>query len=261
MLFPFSIENSSSGIVLLLLMQKIAVIVPCYNESRRIRPEEFISFMQTHSNVALIFVNDGSKDDTLSILEKINNACFSQVHIINLEKNKGKANAIRTGLLHCAVDAELSHVGYLDADLSTSLQEFYALREAMKNENLDFVLGSRIKLMQATIKRSFSRHIIGRFIATVIDMKFRLGIYDTQCGAKWFRRELISELIKEPFKTKWFFDVELFLRIKNIFPLANGKEIPLSHWSDPGKSRLNVLHFPAILADLFSLMRNYPSRK
>jgi hypothetical protein len=131
----------------------------------------------------------------------------------------------------------------------------------MATENLDYVFGSRIKLMQATIKRSFSRHLIGRFIATLIDWKFKLGIYDTQCGAKCFRASMMNELTSDDFKTDWFFDVELFLRIKKSYPLAKGKEIPLANWSDPGKSRLTLLHFPAVFGDLFALMNNYRSQK
>ena len=225
------------------------------------KPQEFIAFLHSHDDVQMILVNDGSKDDTQTILTEIKNAAIEKVDIINLEKNGGKAKAIRAGFNFCSNHANISHVGYLDADLSTSLEEFYSLNRLMKKDDLDFAMGSRVKLMQATIKRSFFRHLVGRTIATIIDMKYRLGIYDTQCGAKWFRSGLISELTKDPFKTKWFFDVELFLRIKEVFPLASGREVPLSHWSDPGKSSLTILHFPSVIADLFSLTRNYPSKK
>lgn len=242
-------------------MQKIAIIVPCYNEHRRLKVADFNDFLLSHSHVSIIFVNDGSKDETLQLLESIKDKHPLQVDIIKQEKNGGKASAIRAGLISATGNTSFTSIGYLDADLSTTPGEFLSLQEKMADENLDFVLGSRVKLMQTIIRRSFFRHIIGRFIATLIDWKFHLGVYDTQCGAKWFKREIISELTGNPFHTKWFFDVELLLRMRKTFPLAKGMEIPLSHWADPGKSKLSFFKFPSVIMDMFSLMRNYRSLK
>ncbi len=242
-------------------MQKIAIIVPCYNEFERLQPGAFSGFLDEHDDVTIFFVNDGSSDKTPGVLEAIHTDQPIKTRIIHLPKNGGKGRAIREGLLAPLAEGGFTYAGYLDADLSTSLAEYYRICQFAKEKSLDYVLGSRIKILQSSIRRSFFRHIAGRFIATIIDSRFRLGIYDTQCGAKCFKVSILQSLLDKPFRTKWFFDVELFLRARKLFPGAKGMEIPLDEWTDPGKSRLNIFHFPAVTLDIISLMRNYSRTK
>lgn len=238
-------------------MQKIAIIIPCYKEAGRLKQNSFIEFLQAHPDVDIFFVDDGSPDSTPAILSFIHTPLPFQVNIISLSINKGKANAIRVGLLAANSKADYTHIGYLDADLSTDITEFYRLFGLMKQGNADFVFGSRVKLLCTTIERSFFRHITGRAIATIIDLKFKLGIYDTQCGAKWFKQELINLICSDPFKTNWLFDVEIFLRIKKALPGAKGMEIVLNKWKDSGGSAINVLHFPIVVKDIIVLLCSY----
>jgi len=73
----------------------------------------------------------------------------------------------------------------IDADLSTPLSEITRLLDITKTKSLDFVLGSRIKIIGSSIKRKAYRHFFGRIVATFIDSGIlKLDIYDTQCGAK-----------------------------------------------------------------------------
>lgn len=235
-------------------MPSIAVIIPCYNEANRIQTSEFIAFSNEHQDIQFYFVNDGSTDDTEKSLLKIKES--SQSKIISLEKNCGKANAIRKGLMAAMAD-RFEFTGYLDSDLSTSLDEFMRLKNLLLDNRLDMVLGSRIKKIDTSIKRSFFRHIVGRMIATLIDQKFELGVYDTQCGAKIFRSSLLKEIIDQPFYTKWFFDVELLLRLRKQNPHFHAAEIPLNKWHNVPNSKLSVLSFPLILKDLFVLLNKY----
>lgn len=242
-------------------MSKIAIIIPCYNEEKRLIKESFINFLSSNSDIDLIFVNDGSSDNTISILKTIQLAFEKKVFIINIDSNKGKANAISEGMRNCISNSDYSHLGFLDADLSTSLEEFHRLYIKMDNQNADYIFGSRIKMLDSQIKRSIFRHFSGRLIATIIDSKFKLGIYDTQCGAKCFRKEIISMVMQEHFKTKWFFDIEIFLRIKEQFTHLKGIEEPLKIWRDPGGSKMSILKLPQILRELYLLFKKYPSNK
>lgn len=236
-------------------MSSFAIIVPCFNEAKRIQTSEFISFSNAHPDIQFYFVNDGSTDDTQEKLLQIRQAA-SQTKIVSLKKNSGKGEAIRQGLL-AAVQEQHLLIGYLDADLSTSLDEFLRLKDQLTSRNLDFVLGSRIQKLDTQIERSFFRHITGRIIATIIDQKFKLGIYDTQCGAKIFNPVVISSTIEQKFYTKWFFDVEILLRIKkNHFDYA-AAEIPLTRWQNVFNSKLSILSFPTVLKDLFVLLNKY----
>lgn len=238
-------------------MQKIAIIVPCYNEANRLSKDAFTNFMHIHPDTNIFFVNDGSTDKTQFVLAEIENSRPGQVKIITLNKNKGKANAVRTGLLAAKNKNLYDHIGYLDADLSSSLEEFYRLYELVKDNNKHFITGSRIKMLNTKIERSSFRHITGRIIATILDSKFKLGIYDTQCGAKCFKQETIDCICEQPFKTKWLFDVEIFLRLRTGLPQAAGIEAPLNCWEDAGKSKIRIFNFPLVIKEIFSLFLNY----
>lgn len=238
-------------------MSKIAIIIPCYNEEMRLKSEIFKNFLAHKDDLNIFLVNDGSTDHTLEIIQtiKLNNPDI--VDFISLTHNKGKANAIREGVLEVVKKEQFTHIGYLDADLSTSLDEFYKICKKQSVENKDYIFGSRIKMLNNTIERSLFRHLAGRFLATIIDSRYKLGIYDTQCGAKCFSKKLIGQICTDPFKTKWFFDVEIFLRIRNNYPTSKGIEYPLSIWKNCKGSKISFLKFPTILKDLFRLFKNY----
>jgi glycosyltransferase involved in cell wall biosynthesis len=235
-------------------MQKVAIIIPCYNEALRLQPSSYTSFLTNHPDVVIFFVDDGSKDGTIKILQGIAKVATLQVKIISNQKRKGKAYSIRKGLIE-AMKVRFSYYGYVDADLSAPLNEFYRLYMIAVNEGKDFILGSRIKILNADIYRSFFRHIVGRSIATIIDWKFRLGIYDTQCGCKIFSYQIIPIVTGQPFKTKWFFDVEILVLIKKNSLLKKGSEIPLLEWKNVGRSKIGILNFPLVAKELFILLK------
>lgn len=236
-------------------MPSFAIIVPCYNEETRLQTAEFISFANHHTELHFYFVNDGSTDNTKDVLEQIRRAAPS-VRILTMGRNSGKGEAIRAGLA-AAIKDEHTVVGYLDADLSTDLDVFLDLLNILAEKELDLVLGSRIKKIDTLIKRSFFRHIVGRILATAIDQKFRLGVYDTQCGAKVFQSIVIGPVIRNPFHTRWFFDVEILLRLRPGLKNLKVAEIPLLRWQNRLDSKLSVLSFPSVIKDLMTLLTKY----
>lgn len=242
-------------------MQQIAVIVPCYNESRRLPAAAFISFLQSRQDIHLYFVNDGSTDNTTQVLQEIKNKTGDHCHVIALDKNKGKGEAVRTGFLTAFAENRFDFIGFLDADLSTSPEEFQRLLEKLKETGADFIIGSRVKMLNTVIERSFFRHIAGRVVASIIDSRYRMGIYDTQCGAKIFKPALIPLFCETAFSTRWLFDVEILLRLQKASIQLKGIEQPLAAWKDPGGSRISLLQVPAVLAAIFTLFRHYKKNK
>jgi dolichyl-phosphate beta-glucosyltransferase len=238
-------------------MSHLAIIVPCYNEVSRLDKSKYLSFIQQCPEVKFYFVNDGSQDDTIKNLEEIRNTVPEQIQIIDLKRNGGKGEAVRIGMNAAIKCNAFDFIGYLDADLSTSLNEFYKIYQYGLHNEADLILASRIKKVDTVIERSFIRHIIGRAIATLIDQRFKLGIYDTQCGAKIIKTCILQELVFEKFHTKWFFDVELFIRLRKEFKNINAIEIPLSTWKSVKGSSLNFFSFPNVLKDLFILFTKY----
>lgn len=236
-----------------------AIIVPCFNEANRIDSEKFRAFEKQNKTITFYFVNDGSTDNTKGILDELckSSNCFNALH---LEKNVGKAEAVRQGVLNSKTDYD--YIGYLDADLSTSLKEIDRLLKFAQDNHKNFVMGSRIKIVGNTIDRRLKRHISGRIVATIIDsFILKLGIYDTQCGAKIIDYQLAKELFKEPFKTKWLFDVELILRTKlkygKTYCLENIVEVPLLEWQDIGQSKISYLDILKLPSDFIKIHNHY----
>ncbi|WP_452219835.1 glycosyltransferase [Lacinutrix salivirga] len=241
-------------------MSKTCIIIPCYNEEHRLKRQVFIDFQNKNDVFDLCFVNDGSTDATQKVLEHLIHQA-KNTSFINLNTNKGKAEAIRTAVLK--LNTNYDFIGYLDADLSTPLEEMQRIQSIAIAKNKKIVIGSRVKVLGASIQRKAYRHVFGRMIATFIDdFILKLEIYDTQCGAKLFESKLANELFTLPFKSKWLFDVELFARAKNTYGIDFCKEeileIPLKQWHDEGDSRitfLDVLKTPFNLLKLYSHYR------
>ena len=112
-----------------------------------------------------------------------------RISVLDLKNNVGKAAAVREGMLAANLWKSFSIIGFLDADLSTPISEVPNLVAHFKNEVL-FVFGSRCRRIGAEVKRKLYRHIFGRVFATFASNMLSLPVYDTQCGAKFFKREI-----------------------------------------------------------------------
>ncbi len=237
-------------------MSTIAVIVPCFNEAERLSVQEFVRFIQIFPEMNLLFVNDGSTDGTATLLESIKMSMQNRVQILTLLTNSGKGEAVRQGMI-LAQKENFDYTGFLDADGATPVDEFYRICKIGMHRNADIIIGSRIKKIDSDIQRSAFRHFIGRSIATFLDMKFRMGCYDTQCGAKLFKTSVLKDVIQVPFYTRWFFDVELMLRIRKQNYEWAAIEVPLAIWLNKKGSKINLLSFPMVLKELFTLTTKY----
>ena len=192
------------------------IIIPCYNESMRLPVNKYLDFLKLNKKVKIIFVNDGSTDKTKNLVNKLFNKFPEQIKILSYEKNKGKGNAVRDGFLYAVRQNMNGNLAYLDADLSTSLEECKLLSKKI-NDKIKFVFGSRIRKSNNVIKRKFHRFVIGRSIATIISSILGVSVYDTQCGCKIIDQKLVNKSFSEVFSSRWLFDVEIFLRLINFY--------------------------------------------
>jgi len=239
-------------------MQKTCIIVPCYNEASRGALTAFENAFTKNDALHFCFVNDGSTDNTKTTLDTLVNN-YPNTTALHLEKNQGKAEAIRQAILQ--VDTDFDYVGYLDADLSTPLSELERLL-SYTNSEIDLVMGSRVKRIGAFVKRNPVRHIFGRILATIVNtFILKLPVYDTQCGAKIIATPLAKAIFERSFKSKWLFDVELLLRIKALYgkkkTLAKIVEVPLNIWHDKGDSRITFMDFVKVPLDVFRIYIHY----
>jgi len=97
-------------------MHSAIVVVPCYNEADRLPINQFMARHGDGHDKKIIFVNDGSTDSTLQVLESLRARAPGRFYIHNLTKNVGKAEATRAGLL-LAFQENPDYVGFWDADL------------------------------------------------------------------------------------------------------------------------------------------------
>lgn len=236
-------------------MNSTCVIIPCYNEGYRLDLEAYLS----HNGYDILLVNDGSDDNTKGVTH---NLAVKNIYISNLQlpENVGKAEAIRQGVFFLKGNYET--IGYLDADLSTSLQEMKRLIDTHITGGYHLTMGSRLKIAGSRIKRFWWRHFSGRIIATIIDGFFlKSGIYDTQCGAKVMNNKTALLLFKEPFETRWLFDVELLLRLKKIHGKERFsnliREVPLTQWIDDGDSRIRFKDMLQLPVAFFRIYKRY----
>lgn len=228
------------------------VVVPCYNEEQRLELDRFLELRA--GGLAVLFVNDGSKDRTGELIERFA-AEHDGVGALQLARNGGKAEAVRHGLLE-ALKRGPGVVGYLDADLATPPAEMRRVVDALQPP-FHVAVGSRVRLMGRRIDRRPARHYLGRIFATAASWSLSLPVYDTQCGAKVFRvTPALEAALTVPFSSRWAFDVELIGRLLRPSggapPIAPSEflEVPLEAWHDVKGSKLSSSAMAGAAVDL-----------
>jgi glycosyltransferase involved in cell wall biosynthesis len=241
---------------------RVTIVVPCFNEERRLPVDAFRNF----KSVDFLFVNDGSRDGTLRLLESLRDSDASRFSILNLEKNSGKAEAVRRGIL-AAMERSADLVGFWDADLATPLTEIPLFLDVFESRpEIEMVFGARVRLLGRQISRRESRHYFGRVGATLISRTLGLAVYDTQCGAKLFRTDDgMRDIFAKPFLSRWIFDVEIIARyVKRRGRDAAAKsiyELPVREWHDVKGSKVKSRDFLRALRDLWKIHRVYRLHK
>lgn len=248
---------------------RVALIIPCFNEAKRLQFEAYSDYLTTHPWITFCFVNDGSTDNTEQMLNDFAaKHPVSSIKIVSLPSNKGKAEAVRQGILQMLSENAdpVDFAGFWDADLATPLSEVDRFLQVFKEkERLQAVIGLRKQDLDAKIQRSFFRRIIGFVMHTIISYYIGLPIKDTQCGAKLFRADLAAAIFKEPFIARWTFDIELFFRIQELLgPLSLThyvEELHLKAWHDVPGSKLKLKDATKIFSELHRIKSHYRTRK
>jgi dolichyl-phosphate beta-glucosyltransferase len=242
-----------------------AIVVPCYDEAARLDPEAFLAACRAHDALRFLFVDDGSRDGTLAVLEKLAARAPERLAVLALPANRGKAEAVRAGLRD-AIARGHDYVGWWDADLATPLAEiprFVAVLD--ERPDTEIVFGARVQMLGRSIERSTVRHYAGRVFATVASRSLGLPVYDTQCGAKLLRATpAVAALLDAPFTSGWVFDVELLARLVQQRREGGGRpaadavyELPLVAWRDVPGSKVRPWDFVRALFAVQEIRRRY----
>lgn len=218
-------------------MKKLSIIVPAWNEEKRIRhtlSKLLKFFREDRIMVELIIVTDGCTDDTPRIVRNFKKK-YGQIIHLNPSERLGKGGAIIKGF----EIASGKIIGFIDADGSTSLRSIKKMIKILQSdERLAGVIASRwINGSKIYKHEPFTRKIASRVFNFVVRILFHFHFRDTQCGAKFFKKNVVKEVLPELGLTDWAFDVELLYRIhKKRFKI---KEIPVE-WKYKSGSKLNL---------------------
>jgi glycosyltransferase involved in cell wall biosynthesis len=240
----------------------LILVVPCFNEERRLPVEELRGFAIDGVRLEILLVDDGSSDGTPRVLESLREQDPERFSVLRLERNSGKAEAVRRGIL-AALDRRPDLVGFWDADLATPLGELAGFLDVFASRpEIDMVFAARVRLLGRSISRNPARHYFGRVGATLISSSLGLAVYDTQCGAKLFRaRDSMRAIFDTPFLSRWIFDVEIIARLVQ----QRGRdtaaraiyELPITTWHDVKGSKVRSTDFFRALKDLGRIRRAY----
>jgi dolichyl-phosphate beta-glucosyltransferase len=242
-------------------MSRLLLVVPCYNEEQRLDADAFRA-----SDAEFLFVNDGSTDGTLRLIQSLHDSDPRRFSVLNLERNSGKAEAVRRGII-AALDHGAELTGFWDADLATPLSELPGVLEIFAaRPEIEMVFGARVRLLGRDISRHASRHYLGRVGATLISRTLGLAVYDTQCGAKLFRAtDALRVVFAKPFLSRWIFDVEIlarFIEMQGRDAVARRVyEYPVKVWRDVKGSKVKSTDFLRALRDLRRIGRAYRLRR
>jgi dolichyl-phosphate beta-glucosyltransferase len=218
------------------MIQSISVVIPAFNEERRILPTLRMIDDYLRDNARryeIIVVDDGSSDNTLEVVRGESER-VKHIRLISNEINRGKGFSVRRGVLSARHDLVLIS----DADLSTPIEEVAKFLPWVE-KGYDVVIGSRA-LRESDIirKQPWYRQTMGKTFNVLVRTIVLGGFRDTQCGFKMFGAAA-GKKVFESLKTERFaFDVEALLRAKKIGYRI--KEVPV-RWVNSPQSRVRVL--------------------
>lgn len=225
----------------------LSVIIPAYNEERRLPPTliDIIDFFDRKAiSYEVLVIDDGSTDSTTEVVRKFERV-RNQVRLIQLPKNYGKGHAVRLGVLN----SRGSRIMFADADGATPIQEFERLESAL-SAGADIAIGSRALASTDTkVATSIHRRFLGRVFNKCVNLILLPTIADTQCGFKMFTRKTAMFLFKRQRADRFSFDVELlYMAHKANLKI---KEVPINWTNVPG-SKVNLVRDSlAMFRDVF----------
>ncbi|MBS4931085.1 MAG: glycosyltransferase [Clostridiales bacterium] len=216
----------------------INIIIPVLNEEKTIvqKVSEAIEFLENSlwkDNFRITIVDNGSTDKTEELSRELSTKFNLKVYYRQLS-DKGVGLAFRTGILENVCDV----IGYMDLDLATDLNHLNDVYKRLQDNNVDFVVGSRLLKDSTVIGRSFIRNITSWSLNFILKISLKVKFSDAMCGFKFYRKDVAKELVSLCSKNNgWFYCAEMMIRAE--WKQYKLSEIPV-HWTDDPNSKVKI---------------------
>ncbi len=217
---------------------KLSIVIPVYNEEYRIKNTlydilDYLKINNLENESEIVLVNDGSKDNSVTLINKIKQD-IPQIRLIDNEVNQGKGAVVRQGVLESLGDWIL----FMDADNSTNIKELDKF--ITYQDKYDVIIGSRdLPESKVIVSQNILKRILGDLGNLWIQLLLIGGIKDTQCGFKFFKREVAIKVFKILSMKKWSFDIEILTltkyygyKIKEVAVIWKNDERSNVKWND-----------------------------
>jgi glycosyltransferase involved in cell wall biosynthesis len=168
------------------LKSELTIVIPAYNEEENLKIilPDLIAFVEQR-NWKLIITNDGSKDNTKTILK--NHEDSTHLKVVQHKLNKGYGAAIKSAIQAC----DTEYVITIDADGQHRLEDVDKLFALVKSTDADMIVGSRKGTKDASFLRSIGKSII----RATAKLMLTVPVYDINSGMKIYRTELAKQYL------------------------------------------------------------------
>jgi glycosyltransferase involved in cell wall biosynthesis len=214
-------------------MVRVDVVIPVYNEERALPAA--VEMLQRRldgwvHDWRIVIADNASVDGTEQVARGL--AEDGRVDYVRIPR-KGRGGALRQVWL----DSEADVVSYMDVDLSTGLEAFFPLIEAVTEQGYDVATGSR-NLPESRVERSAGRRVLTWVYNRILRLVLGIRFSDAQCGFKALTRSAVARLVPVVEDNNWFFDTELLVLAEKSG--LRVKDIPVV-WTEDKDSRVNVV--------------------
>ena len=237
---------------------KLSIIIPAHNEEHRLSPtlKAYADFFgeRCPNEFELIVVVNHCSDATETIAKQLAGE-YAETNVVVEPSRVGKGGAVEIGMKK----ATGALVGFVDADGATPPREFGKLIDNMGEA--EAIIASRwIEGAEINPRQSFMRRVASRILNyCIVRLLFGLKIFDSQCGAKLFRRDALDKILCEPLEQGWAFDIDMLCRLKqNHYTVI---EFPAEWHHQSGSSATFVAMSLQMLGSIFRLKRMQLSRR
>ena len=235
------------------MVDRALIVVPAFNEGERLPRfvDDIAGTLVARADMDVHVESDGSRSDEAQRMENaVRDTCVrsrlapGRLRFRHHGQNRGKGSVLRQAFSEGARSGHYDVIGFLDADGSTPFAEGVRLVDRLRGEwaVADAMIGCRLKCLGIDVERKLTRHLVGRVFATLVSTLFGIPVYDSQCGAKFFKTTVLTpERLALCDDDRWLFDTQLVIALW--LAGARVRECPVE-WHDAPGSKVSLVRDP-----------------